>query len=42
MKPQESEVSEVMWIDLDKVRDALTYDNSKVLWDKVYSDLKKQ
>ena len=39
MQAQESEIKEVIWQDIDKVRESLTYDNSKVMWDNVLKDL---
>ena len=38
-KNQESEVSEVLFVDIDKVRDILSFDDLKGLWDKVLEDL---
>lgn len=38
---QETEIKEVIWQDIDKVRDSLTYDNSKLMWDEVLKDLNK-
>ena len=39
MRPQEIEISQVEWIEIDKVMDLLTYDNSKKLWGKVLKNI---
>lgn len=36
IKVQESEVESACWVDVSKVRGMLSFDNLKVLWDKVY------
>ena len=38
-KNQEAEVAEILFVDIDKVRDTLTFDNLKELWDEVLKDL---
>ena len=38
-KKQEKEISNILWIDIDKVRDTLTYDNLKEIWDQVIKDI---
>lgn len=38
---QESEISKVEWVDISRVRDKITYDNLKELWDRVLIDIKK-
>ncbi len=40
--PQESEINKIMWVDIDKVRDALTHENIKVMWDKVLKDMMEE
>lgn len=40
-KPQESEINKIMWVDIDMVRETLTHDNIKIMWDKVLKDLNK-
>ncbi len=37
---QESEIKEILWIDIDKVVDILTFDNLKELWKKVLKENK--
>lgn len=32
---QEEEINEVLWVDIDKVEDILTFDNLKELWKEV-------
>lgn len=32
---QESEISDIIWVEIDKVEDLLGFDNLKVLWRKV-------
>ena len=39
IKNQECEISNVFWVDKKEVRDILTYDNLKQVWDKVINDL---
>ena len=38
---QESEINDILWIDIDKVIDILTFDNLKELWKKVLKEIKK-
>ncbi len=40
IKKQESEINDILWIDIDKVIDLLTFDNMKELWKKVLKDIK--
>ena len=40
IKKQESEINDILWIDIDKVIDILTFDNMKELWKKVLKDIK--
>ena len=40
-KPQESEINKIMWVDIEKVRETLTHENIKVMWDKVIKDILK-
>ena len=35
---QKTEIKEILWVDVDKVIDILTFDNLKVLWKKVLKD----
>lgn len=37
---QEEEIAKVEWVDIDKVRDYLTFDNLKELWDGTLVDIK--
>ena len=37
---QESEIKDILWVDIDKVVDILTFDNLKELWGKVLKDIK--
>ena len=39
MKKQDEEISDILWVPIDEVRNILTHDNLKELWDKVYSDI---
>lgn len=39
---QEAEISNTFWIPIEEVRDTLTYDNLKKIWDKVYLDINKE
>lgn len=39
-KPQQGETEEVLWIDIDKVEDNLSFDNIKEMWQKVLKDIK--
>lgn len=36
---QEKEVSRVFWVDKEKVRETLTYENLRQVWDQVINDL---
>ena len=38
---QESEINDILWVDIDKVIDVLTFDNLKELWKKVLKEMKK-
>ena len=38
---QESEINDILWVDIDKVIDILTFDNLKELWKKVLKEIKK-
>ncbi len=40
VKKQDSEIADTFWVDMDKVRETLTYDNLRELWDNVLKDLK--
>ena len=40
IKKQESEINEILWVDIDKVIDILTYNNIKNMWKKVLKDIK--
>ena len=37
--PQESEIDEVLWKDINQVKELLTYQNMKDLWDQVLKDI---
>lgn len=37
---QEEEINEVIWVDIDKVEDILTFDNLKELWKEVLKEIK--
>ena len=37
-KAQEEELSSLMWVPLNKVRETLTYDDLKLVWDEVLND----
>lgn len=37
---QESEIAKVEWVDISLVRNKITYDNLKELWDKALIDIK--
>lgn len=39
IKKQESEISNVFWIDKEKVRETLTYENLRQIWDQAIRDL---
>ena len=36
---QEKEVSKVFWVDKEKVRETLTYENLRQIWDQALNDL---
>ena len=38
---QESEINDILWVDIDKVIDILTFNNLKELWKKVLKEIKK-
>ena len=33
---------ELVWISIDKVKDYLKYDELKIMWDKIYPDIKEE
>lgn len=37
---QEEEINEVIWVDIDKVEDILTFDNLKELWKEVLKEVR--
>lgn len=37
---QEEEINEVLWVDIDKVEDILTFDNLKELWKEVLKEVR--
>ncbi len=39
-KPQQGETEEVLWVDIDKVEENLSFDNIKEMWQKVLKDIK--
>ena len=39
-KPQEGEVTEVLWVDINEVEDKLSFDNIKGMWQKALKDIK--
>lgn len=39
LKKQDEEIENVFWVEKDKVRETLTYDNLKEVWDKVINDI---
>ena len=39
-KPQKGETEEIMWVDIDKVEEKLSFDNIKDMWQKVLKDIK--
>jgi len=39
-KPQEGEVTEVLWVDIDKVEEKLSFENIKKMWQKVLKDIR--
>lgn len=40
VKKQDSEISKILWVDIDKVINILTYDNMKDMYKKVLKDIK--
>ena len=38
IRRQESEIQDVFWVDKEKVRETLTYENLRQLWDKVLNN----
>ncbi len=40
IKPQQGEVNEVLWVEIDKVEEKLSFDNIKEMWQKVLKDIK--
>lgn len=38
-KPQKGEVKEILWIDIDKVDENLSFENIKNMWQKVLKDI---
>jgi len=38
-KPQESEIAEIKWFDYKEAIDTITYENAKVLFEKVLKEL---
>ena len=38
---QESEIENIFWSQIDEVREKLTYENAKIMWENVYKDIKK-
>lgn len=41
IQKQESEINNIEWIDIDKVYDKLTFDNSKEMWLKAKKDIEE-
>lgn len=41
LKKQEKEISNIFWVDIEDVKNKLTYDNLRETWEKVYNDIKK-
>ncbi len=39
-KPQQGETEEILWVDIDKVEEKLSFDNIKEMWQKVLKDIK--
>lgn len=39
LSKQEAEISNIFWIDKEKVSDTLTYENLKNIWNQAYKDL---
>ncbi len=42
LTPQEEEISEIFWVELDRVEDMLLYDNEKEVYKKAYSYMKSK
>ena len=42
LTPQEAEISEIFWVELDRVEDMLLYDNEKEVYKKAYSYMKSK
>ena len=40
--PQEAEIAEIMWVDIDEVKQYLSFDNLKQLWQNVLDDFYKE
>lgn len=38
---QESEIKDIEWVNIDKVEDVLTFDNTKEMWKEVYAKISK-
>ena len=39
IKPQKGEVKEVIWVDIDRVEDKLSFENIKKMWRKILKDI---
>lgn len=39
-KPQKGETEEIIWVDMDKVEEKLSFDNIKEMWQKVLKDIR--
>ena len=39
-KPQKGETEEILWVDIDKVEEKLSFDNIKEMWQKVLKDIR--
>lgn len=40
--PQEAEIAEIMWVDIDEAKPCLSFDNLKQLWQNVLDDFYKE
>ena len=40
--PQETEIAEIMWVDIDEAKQYLSFDNLKQLWQTVLDDFYKE
>ena len=40
--PQEAEIAEIMWVDIDEAKQYLSFDNLKQLWQNVLDDFYKE